>query len=380
VIKPRLLYVVTEDWYFLSHRLPMARAARDVGFEVHVAAKLGSEEAGIRAEGFIPHHVPFARGRASPIATLRTLRALRAVYASVRPTISHHVSLQPTVLASLAALDRDVVCINALTGFGFAFTSSSPKARALKPLLGNMLRLLIDRGGNVALVQNPDDHATLCALGIPPQRIVTIAGSGVDLARFAATPEPAEPVVVGYAGRLLEDKGIHTLVEAHRLLLARGRELVLEVAGEPDAANPSSISPETLVAWRREPRIRLRGHVRDVSRFWPAVHIAVLPSRREGLPKSLIEAAACARPMISCDVPGCREVVVRGKTGMLVPVDDPQALADALEELAGSRELRLRFGAEARRLAEERFGADLIASQIAALYTSLSAALGRDAA
>ena len=361
----RLLFVVTEDWYFLSHRLPMARAAQQLGFEVHVATRVVNGAAAIRAEGFTLHEVAFARGQLSPVAAAQTVLRLRAIHREVQPVIAHHVALQASVLGSVAALGRDVACINALTGFGYAFTSTTPKARALRPVLSGVLRLVLARADNVALVQNPDDKATLLALGIPESRIRLIAGSGVDLQRFAPTPEPPLPIAVGFAGRLLFDKGIHTLIAAH----VPGT--TLEIAGDADAANPSSVPAAQLAEWNRD-GVRFHGHVSDVAKFWASVHIAVLPSRREGLPKSLIEAAACGRPLIAADVPGCREVVIPDRTGLLVPVDDPVALRGAIAKLASSPELRARYGAAARQLAVETFGSESIAAQVGALYRELA--------
>jgi glycosyltransferase involved in cell wall biosynthesis len=367
----RLLYVVTEDWYFLSHRLPMARAARDAGFEVHVATRVVDGAAAIRAEGFVLHPVPFVRGRVSLVGTIATIRALRQIHRAVAPVIAHHVALQATVLGSLAALGRSVGCINALTGLGYTFTSGNAKALLLRPVIGALLRWLLNRPKQFVLVQNPDDRDGMLLLGIAPEHIVLIPGSGVDVEALKPVPEPQGPITIGYVGRLLADKGIHTLVRAHRLLRQRGSNAALLLAGTPDPANPASVSNQEAESWGREPGIAWLGHVRDISALWARCHIAVLPSRREGLPKSLLEAAACGRPMIATDVPGCREVVHPDETGVLVPVDDERALADAIETLAASPELRLRYGTAARQLAVGRFSAHVIGTQTVDLYRRL---------
>jgi glycosyltransferase involved in cell wall biosynthesis len=367
----RLLYVVTEDWYFLSHRLPMARAARAAGFEVHVATRVVDGAAAINAEGFVLHPVPFTRGRISPLGTIATIRALQQVHRKVAPAIAHHVSLQAAVLGSLAALGRPVCCVNALTGLGYTFISGSAKATLLRPIVGTLLRLLLNRPRQIVLVQNTDDRDGMFSLGIAADRIVLIPGSGVDVAALQPLPEPQGPPTIAFVGRLLADKGIHTLIDAHRLLRQRGSNIELLIAGTPDPANPTSVSESDAEGWNREPGITWLGHVEDISALWARAHVAVLPSRREGLPKSLLEAAACGRPMIATDVPGCREIVVPGATGLLVPYDDAPALAGAIETLAASRELRARYGAAARRLAVERFSADAIGLQTVDLYRSL---------
>jgi glycosyltransferase involved in cell wall biosynthesis len=367
----RLLYVVTEDWYFLSHRLPMARAARAAGFEVHVATRVVDGGAAIAAEGFILHPVPFVRGRLSPRAAVDTIRALRRVHDEVAPAIAHHVALQAVVLGSLAALRRPARCVNAMTGLGFTFTSGSAKAMLLRPLMGVLVRLLLNRENCTVLVQNPDDREGMLALGIAAERIALIPGSGVDIDALQSWPEPPGPVTMAFVGRLLADKGIHTLIDAHRLLRQRGSNVELLIAGTPDPANPASVSERDAAAWNLEPGITWLGHVDNIAALWARAHIAVLPSRREGLPKSLLEAAACGRPMVATDVPGCREVARHGETGLLVPPDDARALADAVERLASSLEMRARFGAAARRLAVERFSADAIGRQTVELYRSL---------
>ena len=310
----RLLYVVTEDWYFLSHRLPMARAARDAGFEIHVATRVVDGAAAIRAEGFVLYPVPFVRGRISPLGTVAAIRALRDIHRKIAPDIVHHVALQATILGSIAAAGRPVSAVNALTGLGYTFTSGNAKATLLRPILSALLRLLLNQPRQMVLVQNPDDRDSMLSLGTAPEHIATIPGSGVDVHALQPQPEPPGAPTIAFVGRLLADKGIRTLINAHRLLRQRGSNVELLIAGTPDPANPTSVSEQEAAAWNREPGITCLGHVEDISALWGRSHIAVLPSRREGLPKSLLEAAACGRPMIATDVPGCREIVLSGES------------------------------------------------------------------
>ncbi len=368
---PRLLYVVTEDWAFLTHRLPMARAARDAGFEVHVATRVKDGAAAIAGEGFILHPIPFARGSVSPLAALTTIAALRRVHRAVRPALAHHVALQACILGMIATIGRRCPCINAFIGLGYTFTSKTVKARAVGWFVSALLRLLIGREGSVALVQNGDDRAALISLGIAEQHIVLISGSGVDVKRFTPLPEPPGPITFGFVGRLLDDKGIRTLVAAHRLLRKRGLDARLLIAGTPDPANPASVTDAEAASWSSEPGIACLGHVADIAGLWARAHVAVLPSRREGLPLSLLEAAACGRAMIASDVPGCREIVIHDQTGLLVPVDNSAALADAMERLAKAAELRAHYGAAARNLVIDKFSADIIGEQIVSLYRRL---------
>lgn len=370
LVKPILLYLASEDWAFASHRLPMARAARDSGFDVHVATNVTAHADAICAEGFTLHAIPFRRGGLSPLSTLATIKAVREVKRRIKPTITHHTGMQCCVLGGIAEFGNGTPTfqINALTGLGYAFTSRSLGARAGKFVITMLLRLLLNRSNSIALVQNPDDHAVLEGLGISPDQITLIPGSGVDTELLIPLPEPAGPVVVGFAGRLLVDKGIRALVIAHRLLRTRGLDIRLLIAGGPDPANPASISQAEAESWNSEPGITWLGHINDITSLWRDSHIAALPSHREGLPKSLLEAAACGRPMVATDAPGCREIVIHEETGLLVPIEDPQALAKAIGELVASQELRARYGAAARRLVVDKMSAQAIGAATVALY------------
>jgi glycosyltransferase involved in cell wall biosynthesis len=268
----------------------------------------------------------------------------------------------------LAKLGRPVACINAFIGLGYLFTSDSGKARVVRSLVGLLLRFLVNRNNSIALVQNPDDMTALLSLGIAKSRIALIAGSGVDTDRFTPMPEPAGAPTFGFVGRLLEDKGIRTLVAAHRLLRARIPDARLLIAGTPDPANPASVTEAEARSWNEQAGIAWLGQVNDIAGLWARTHVAILPSRREGLPLSLLEAAACGRAMIASDVPGCREVVIHEETGLLFPADDAPALADAMARLAADPQLRARCAIAARRRVVETFAAEIIGRQTVALY------------
>lgn len=369
--KNALLYVVSEDWYFLSHRLPMARAARDAGYDVHVATRVQSGAAAIRAEGFSLHEIPFARGKLSPFAALKTLLALRRIERMLNPAVVHHVGLQCCVLGGLAATGLKLAQVQALTGLGHVFTEESARTAPLRYIAQKILGFILGQRRSVALVQNPDDRAALVQLGIHDDKIVVIPGSGVDTERLVPLQEPDGAITIGFAGRLLEAKGIRELVTAQRLLQQQGNDILLLIAGDIDPANPASIKPDEVKAWRTQPGVICLGHVQDIVPLWQRSHIAVLPSHREGLPMTLLEASALGRPMIATDVPGCREIVIDGETGLLVPLQDSQALADAILKLANSRQLRTTFGENARKRVVEKMSANAIGASTVALYRSL---------
>jgi glycosyltransferase involved in cell wall biosynthesis len=368
----RLLYVVNEDYAFLLNRLPMARAARDAGFEVHVATNVNNGKAAIEAEGFVLHPLPFKRGGLSPLAAVPAMLAIRKLETTIAPAIVHHSGLQCCVFGSLAALDRDFPTVNAITGLGYIFTSPSLLSRLLKPGMAWLLPRLLNRRCSTIVVQNPDDRDALLELGASPARMTLIPGSGVDADRLKPLPEPDGPITIAFAGRLLVDKGIRALVAAHDLLRAEGHNFNLIIAGNPDPANPASVSRDEVEGWTRRPGITWLGHIDDIATVWRSAHIATLPSHREGLPGALMEAAACGRPLVATDAPGCREVCVANQTGLLVPIEDPPALANAILELAQSPDLRVRFGAAARKLVEEKFSARIIGRSIVELYNKLT--------
>lgn len=369
--KPVLLYLVTEDWYFMSHRLPMAIAAQNAGYEVQVATNVDKYGAQIEAHGFRLHPLSWRRGSANPVYLLSAVLQIRALYRRLRPDLIHHVALQSVIIGATAALGLRLAQLNAFGGLGSTYTSQSAKALALRSILKGILRWLLNGPRNAVLVQNLDDRKEIESIGIAAEQIFRIPGSGVDVVALSPLPEPPEPVTVAFVGRLLEDKGIRVLIAAQDLLSARGRQIRVLIAGEPDPANPASIPESEIETWKTKKNVVVAGHVEDIRAIWAAAHIAVLPSRREGLPKSLLEAAACGRPLIATDVPGCREIARKGINALLVPPDNPMALAEAIEQLSDDPPLRAKFGAESRRLVIENFSSDRIGEQTVSLYDRL---------
>ena len=371
----KLAYLVTEDWAFYRHRLPMARAAKAAGYEVHVLTRVEERREEIEREGFTLHPLSWRRSGISPMATYASVMEVRRILRAIDPAVVHNVAMKSAIVGSLAARGlQGAGIVNSINGLGSAFLPTTAKGRLMKRGLETLLPHLIDGRRSRTIVQNPEDHATMLALGVDASRVVLIPGSGVDTDAMTPLPEPPGPVKAAYVGRMLEDKGLRALIAAHRLLRQRGERVELLLAGEPDPGNPTSITGDELRSWAAEPGVQWLGHVEHIRDVWAQSHIAVLPSRREGLPKSLLEAAAFGRPMVATDAPGCREVAVEGNTGLLVPIDDAAALADALSKLAASPELRARMGANARRLTEERFSSADIGRKTVEVYRSVSPA------
>ncbi len=371
-LPPKLLFLITEDWFFLSHRLPMARAARDAGFAVTVATRVTDGAAAIKVEGFGLRPLSWKRGLASPVELVHSVACVVSVLRAERPDIVHNTALKPILIAGLARrFAPPHRTVNGVTGLGSTMIAGGERPRLLGRLVGLALPYVLNAPGAITVVENDNDGDWLAQLGTDRSRIVRIRGSGVDLDEHRVLPEPDGPITVGIAARMIEDKGIRPLVEAVRLVRAQGIDLRLLLAGDTDSENPTAIPPHELQKLNEEPGITWLGHVADIRGLWTRCHIAALPSRREGLPKSLLEAAAAGRPLVATDVPGCREIAVEGLNAKLVPVDDPRALAAALSLLARDAGLRRGMGAASRRLVESDLSASAVGAATLSLYQHL---------
>ena len=369
----RLLFFVTEDWYFCSHRLPIALAAKQAGFDVWVITREMAHGDVIRDAGLTLFPIALTRGGLHPLREMELLLRLVFAYRQIRPDIVHHVAMKPVIYGSIAArFVRGARVVNALGGLGYMFTSRDRMARLLRAVAEFWLGLALRRKGSVTLLQNPDDLTLLCGLGIVKRdSVILIPGSGVDTQRFHPTPPPAGAVRVVLAARMLRDKGVMEFVEAARQLGGVSSEARFVLAGDTDPSNPASISSQQLRAWVAEGVIEWRGWQDDMAAVYQSAHIACLPSYREGLPKSLQEAAACGLPIVTTDVPGCREVVRDGENGILVPHRNVDALAKALLRLITDPALRARMGEAGRRIAENEFSVQRVIALTLAAYRTV---------
>ncbi len=369
---PRLLFLVTEDWYFCSHRLPLACAARDAGFDVAVATRVTAHGERIRAAGLRLIPLRLRRSGRNPWRELMAIAEITRLYRAEKPDIVHHVALKPVLYGSLAARIAAIPSVvNALAGMGYVFTSGKLSARLLRPLVTLAFRLLLKRGR--IILQNPDDRAALLKAGVAlPEQITLIRGSGVDTAHFTPVPEPdaAVPLVV-LPARMLWDKGVGEFVAAAHMLRDEGLAARFMLAGERDPDNPAAIPAAQLEIWRAAGIVEWSGRQEDMARLLAQSHIVCLPSYREGLPKALLEAAASGRAIVATDVPGCREAVRHGVNGLLVPARDAAALADALRRLILDPALRREFGQRGRARAEKEFSVEKITAETLALYREL---------
>ena len=373
----RVLVLVTEDWFAASHFLPVLRALDEAGYQVRVATRVDQKGEVLRAAGCALVPFNFERGDLRPVRDIGTAARLLALLWRERPDAIHVIALKPITLAALVYLLSPARhMIMHLTGVGYAGTGSAMPIRlvygAVRALISGMLKL----PSTWLMVENPDDMAGLATPGASgPGRVTILGGAGVDPAHFAVAPLAGNAVPrAAFVGRMVWTKGVDVLVEAHSRLLGCGVDLDLRLCGDPDTGNPRAIPGLTLEAWRRLPHVSLSGHVSDVRSVWRGADIAVVPSRGgEGLPRAMLEAAACGRPIIASDVPGCRYFVRDGVEGLLVPAEDPDALAAALAKLAGDRALREAMGAAARARLMSGFTERHVISAVQTSYAALFA-------
>ncbi len=371
--QPKLLFLVTEDWYFCSHRLALARAAQAAGFRVVVATRVKAHAQLIEDAGLELHAIDMRRSSKHPLRELAAVRELCSLYRRVQPDIVHHVGMKPVVYGSVAArVARVPWVVNALAGLGYVFTSEQRMARRLRPFLKTALKSLLGRCNGLVIVQNPEDRQAVESLRVAPERIVLVPGSGVDTIMFCPTAEPSGPPVFCMVSRMLWDKGVGEVVAAAARAKRVRPDIRVRLVGDPDAENPAAISLEQLRRWNAEGTVQWLGQQDDMPGVWAQSHVALLPSYREGLPKSLVEAAACGRPIITTDVPGCRDIVEHGVNGLLVAPRDGDALCEAMLTLADDGALRTRMGQAGRRRVVDRFSEAHVIAATMALYARLT--------
>lgn len=372
----RALIVVTEDWYFWSHRLPLARALRSAGFTVSVATRVDAHGDRIRAEGFELHDLPTLRRGLPSVLEPATVLRLALLYRRLNPSLVVQVALKPVVLGALAGrLSHLPPTLNILTGMGFVFTSTKVKARLLRPAIARLMGVLLDHPRTLNVVQNAVDLKSLTGAGVLKEaRTRLIRGSGVDIGHFSVLPEPEGEFTAAVVCRMLADKGIYDVISAARILRQRRSPVRLLLVGPLDPLNPTAVKKAELEAWVHEGLVEWLGPVDDVRAVWRRSHLGLLPSHREGLPKALIEAAACGRPLVATDTTGCREVVEDGVNGLLVPIRSPEDLANAIERLSEDRALCRRFADEGRRRIVGNFSEKIVISQYLELCLDLAAA------
>lgn len=373
----RLLFVVNDADFFVSHRLAVAVAARDAGYDVHVATAPGTGAREIVRAGLTHHAVPMSRSGRNPVGELRAFNALLRLMLALKPDLVHLVTIKPVLYGGIAArLSKVPGVVVAISGLGHLFSPDEARAVLLRTIIAPLYRFALGHRNLRVIFQNVADREALSKLAsLPAAKAVMIRGSGVELDRYRHLPEPPAPLTVVFASRLLKTKGVAEFVAAARLLRQRGHTARFWLSGSVDPGNPMTVAEDELERWRQEGDIEILGHRSDIPEVFAQAHVVVLPSYYgEGVPKVLLEAAACGRPVVTTDHPGCRDAVEADVTGLLVPVRDAASLADAIERLLLDSDLRQAMGAAGRRMAEREFGIEGVVSKHLRIYRTLERA------
>jgi glycosyltransferase involved in cell wall biosynthesis len=365
----RLLYVAPTAGFFLSHRLPIARAAQTAGYTVAVACPKDEDTVRLTANGFLHLHLPIGRSSANVRNETRTLRAMKRVFTGFQPDLAHLITAKPALHGGITARLAGVPTVTAVTGLGFVFIREDPRTKLMRRLLIAGYRFGLNRANNHFIFQNEDDCAVFRDNGLLRRASASIvSGSGVDLSAISPHPLPDGETVVLMPCRMLADKGVGEFIDAARILRARGSMARFILLGDPDPANPASYSISDLTAISDQGVVEWRPHTNDIGSALAGAHIIALPSYREGFPKTLIDAAAAGRSMVTTNVPGCRDAVIDGETGLLCEVRNPGSLANRLDQLIRDPAAIRRMGNAARVHAEQHFDIEQVVQSHLKIY------------
>ena len=373
----KFILVATYDWYMYNFKLPIARKLRKEGHEVLIMVPQGPYVEKMIAQGYDVREWGLDRHSMNPLKEFRSLLHLASIYVQEGPDVVHHFTAKGILYGSLAAaltgVDR---VVNAVTGgasaFGNVISKSNVVYEGIQWMLKRLFRLVLS--GTEVIFQNPDDLDSFVGQGlVERQHCHLIKGSGVDLSSFQPAPDPDGPTKVMLAGRLLWNKGVGEFVEASRILNNGETRARFILVGDTDESNPMSVSEEQIAEWEEEGIVEWWGFQDDMPEVFAQMHIVCSPTfYREGVPKVLIEAAACERPIVTTDMPGCREIVRDGENGLLVPPKDTEALASALNELIGDKALRTEMGKRGRKIVREEFSVEQVVAETIKVYDQMT--------
>jgi len=370
-----IIYFVSEDWYFCSHRLPIARKALAEGFKVVVVTKVNKHRDVIESEGFELAPIEIKRGGVNLFSEFKTISQLYSYYKQYTPNVVHHVAIKPVIYGTLVAkLIGSIKIVNAMAGLGFVFISNKKKVRLLRFFVHQLFCFLFRSKNSQLILQNKDDlNYFLKNKLVKKDQVTIIRGSGVDINKFIPVKEHVDIPIVMLASRMLWDKGVGEFVDAIRILKQKGLKARFVLVGTNDSENPASIAKGQLEKWNASGVVEWWGGKNDMQNVLSEASVVVLPSYREGLPKILLEAASCGRPVIATDVPGCREIVRNGENGILVPPYEVESIADAIKDLVDNPEKRKSMGRNGRKLVESEFSEEIVVSQTWKLYKKMLA-------
>jgi glycosyltransferase involved in cell wall biosynthesis len=367
----KILLFANTDWYLYNFRLSLAKALREQGHEVVLLSPYGRYTERLQREGFRAISFPLERRRLNPFAELKTIAALVRVYRSEQPDLVHHFTMKCVLYGSIAARWASIgAVVNALAGLGLIFSDHCLKTRLLRRIITLLCRLVLRR--TQVIFQNPEDQGAFRKHKlVADQASHLIRGSGVDTERFKPRHQARknDKRYVLLASRLLWAKGVAEYVEAARLVRQQMPNAIFLIAGERDAGNPDAIPANVIAGWKRDGNVVLLGHCDNMQELVEKVDLVALPTYYgEGVPRILVEAAACGKPLVATQMPGCTEIVHDNENGRLVPPRDSQALARAISEILPDEIRCARMGKHSRQLACDEFAEEMVISRTFDVY------------
>ena len=369
----KILFVVNVDWFFISHRLPLALEALKKGYEVHIACGLTDKKEYLQNLGFVVHPLHLSRGGTGLKSEIKTLIDIYKVLKEVNPDIAHFVTIKPVLYGGIASKFLNIKKkVFSVSGLGFIFIQQGLKASVIRRVIKTMYKFALGGRNSHVIVQNPDDEEVINSIVKVP--ISLIRGSGVDLSQYGYREENNENIKVSMACRLLKDKGIFEYIEAAEIIknlelkIENFGSVEFELYGDIDIHNPTSLTNGDIEKIKKDGFVKVYGFSDNIAKVFSDSNIIVLPSYREGLPKVLIEAAACGRAVVTTDVPGCRDAIEPNVTGLLCKVKDAKSLAKQIEKLILDKDLRNSMGKEGRKLAEKEFDINKVVEKHFEIY------------
>ena len=371
----KIIILVNYLSFFLSHRLPIAEALLAKGFEVFIGygELRGADPKILEHKGFKLNLIPMQPAGFNLFRELKTLYYIWIFFKKVKPDIVHLITIKPYLYGGIISRLIGVQClVSAVSGLGTIFVKKDLKSKLLRFLIYPLYKIAFNHSNQKIILQNKDDLNLLHNWGVLNlSKIKLLKGSGVNLDDFKNFNEPSGKITVCFAARLLRDKGVYEYISAAQLLKERGIKARFLLAGDLDENNPTGLNLNDLDKLKNDNYVEFIGYHKDIPSLYEKSHIICLPSYREGFPKSLIEAAAAKSPVVTTDVPGCRDAIIPNKTGLLVPVRDFKKLADALQRLIESPQIRIAMGDAGRKLAEEEFPIEKIVKDHLNIYQDL---------
>lgn len=367
----KLLYVINIDWFFISHRLPIALKALESGIEVHLACGITDKKDYLESVGIKVHPLPLSRSGTGIFTELIALKELWYIVKRISPDVCHMVTIKGVIYGGFVTrLLKVGKRVASISGLGYVFIDESIKSKVLRRIVKTLYRFGLSTDTKVIFQNKSDESIFVNSKLIKQAQCIQIRGSGVDLNKFNYTPEPKEDKkIVMFLARLLKDKGLFEFCRAAEMIKI-DNEVRFVLVGDIDLCNPNSITQDELAKFVNDGVVEHWGFSSKVDAIIPQSHIMVLPSYREGLPKSLLEAAACGRAVITTDAPGCRDAITPNVTGLLVKPKNPSELASAIITLVKNDLLRNEFGKAGRKLAEECFDVNDVIAQHLSIYNT----------